>query len=70
MEFLLNDRQKDDLQKAILEYFMNSDGFENTIEALKGDCGLQTHENSRKALLEKKWVCFYFKICCFELVLK
>ncbi len=55
MESLLTERQQEELNKSILEYFMHQKGYERTVSALKQDANLENHENSKKGLLEKKW---------------
>lgn len=56
---VLTERQKKDLNKAILEYLISegSDVFSNTIEAfIKEGQVTESIDNSGKNLLEKKWV--------------
>jgi len=54
---VLTERQKKDLNEAILEYLMTegTSSFSRTIEAFKQEAGLEGMVNSGKDLLEKKW---------------
>jgi platelet-activating factor acetylhydrolase IB subunit alpha len=53
---LLTDRQRQELNVAILDYLSSQgDRFINTIQAFKADAGLSDLAEPGKALLEKKW---------------
>ncbi|KAM0753877.1 dynein regulator [Meredithblackwellia eburnea MCA 4105] len=58
MSSVLSERQKDELHKSILDY-LNTNGFQNTLTALKTEAGQPDFQPDPKAkwagLLEKKW---------------
>ncbi|KAI5480951.1 1-alkyl-2-acetylglycerophosphocholine esterase [Pseudohyphozyma bogoriensis] len=58
MSSVLSDRQKDELHKSILDY-LNTNGFTETLNALKAEAGQPDFEPDPRAkwsgLLEKKW---------------
>ena len=53
---VLTERQKRDLQEAILEYFIaEGDSFKETVAALRKEGCMEALSDSGKGLLEKKW---------------
>lgn len=56
MSLFLTERQKNDLEEAILDYFSaRSSQYAATIEAFKKDSGVTESKEAGKGVLEKKW---------------
>ena len=53
---VLTERQKKDLNVAILEYLLSEgSGFSSTVEALKQEAGITEVPDLSRCILEKKW---------------